>query len=110
MQTVGPPPPAAASLLEGHGVREGQGRTVSLSLLPAWCHGLGQACLPGLPGQDPRPLWHLGLACLQVQLACQTPQTPPQSFCVCMQGLRQPRPKGGEGGGPHGDIRDGEET
>ena len=95
-------PLAAASLLEGHGVREGQGRTVGLSLCPACCHGPGQACLPGLPGEGPGPLCHLGLACLQAQPARQTPQTPPQGFCVCTPGLRQPLPEGGEGGGPPG--------
>ena len=47
----------------------------------------------------------MGLACLQVQPACQTLQTLPQGFCVCAQGLRQPLPEGGEGGGPPGDIR-----
>ena len=39
--------------------------------LPRCCHGQGQACLPGLGGEDPRllclgsgPLCHLGLVCL----------------------------------------------
>lgn len=83
-------------------MRVRQGRTVGLSLCPAWCHGPGRACLPGLPGEGPGPLCHLGLACLQAQPARQTRQTPPQGFCVCTQSLHQPLPEGGEGGGPPG--------
>lgn len=99
---------AASSLLGSQCSREGQTQS-GIHSPPPLLPWPGAGLPPGAGQRGPG----IPLPCWQVQLAHQTPQTPPRGFSVCMQGLCQLVPKGGVGhsGGRRAskDFRDGGE-